>query len=136
MVNNARVMIVEDSPTVRYEVRIILKNIGIDLIEVANEVGMYMKIEEYGKTVDLIIMDITLQFENGLDLVEKLKSIEKYRNIPILMLTEHADVNNVLKAKDLGVIGYLRKPIHSEEFSGKVCSILGIEREKKNTIQN
>lgn len=89
-----------------------------------------MKIEEYGKITDLIIMDLTLQYENGFDIVKELKEADKYKDIPILVLTEHADKVNVLKARELGVSGYLRKPIKSQEFTGKVKSILGIENEE------
>lgn len=121
-----RVMIVEDSNTVRYEVKLLLKKIGVVLIEVANSIGMYNAIEEYGKIVDLIIMDLTLKNENGFDLIKSLKSGERYNNIPVLILTEHADRDNVLTAKDLGVEGYLRKPINGTELLERVSKILGI----------
>ena len=115
-----RVMIVEDSNTVRYEVKLLLKKIGVVLIEVANSIGMYNAIEEYGKIVDLIIMDLTLKNENGFDLIKSLKSSERYNNIPVLILTEHADRDNVLTAKDIGVEGYLRKPINGTELLERV----------------
>ena len=121
-----RVMIVEDSHTVRYEVKLILKKIGIVLVEVANGMGMFNVIEEYGKSVELIIMDLTLKQENGLDLIESLKSRDKFKNIPVLILTEHANVENVLRAKELGVVGYLRKPIQKDELIGRVKSLLEI----------
>ncbi len=121
-----RVMIVEDSNTVRYEVKLLLKKIGVVLIEVANSIGMYNAIEEYGKIVDLIIMDLTLKNENGFDLIKSLKSSERYNNIPVLILTEHADRDNVLTAKDIGVEGYLRKPINGTELLERVSKILGI----------
>ena len=121
-----RVMIVEDSHTVRYEVKLILKKIGIVLVEVANGMGMFNVIEEYGKSVELIIMDLTLKQENGLDLIESLKSRDKFKDIPVLILTEHANVENVLRAKELGVVGYLRKPIQKDELIGRVKSLLEI----------
>ncbi len=121
-----RVMIVEDSNTVRYEVKLLLKKIGVVLIEVANSIGMYNAIEEYGKIVDLIIMDLSLKNENGFDLINGLKTSESYNKIPVLILTEHADRDNVLTAKDIGVEGYLRKPINGTELLERVSKILGI----------
>jgi two-component system, chemotaxis family, chemotaxis protein CheY len=125
MSGEVKVMIVEDSNTVRYEVRLILNKIGINLVEVANELGMFIKIEEYGKIVDLIIMDLTLQYENGFDLIKKLKGIDKYKNIPVLVLTDHADKDSVVQAKELAVAGYIRKPINRDELVKRVTSILG-----------
>ncbi|MCX7711343.1 MAG: response regulator [Clostridia bacterium] len=124
MGSEKRVMIVEDSHTVRYEVKLIIEKMGITLVEAANELGMFNMMEEYGRCVDLIIMDLTLKYENGFDLIEKLRKIEKYSSIPILILTEHADAKNVIKAKELGVVGYLRKPIQKEELETRVRSVL------------
>ena len=104
-----RIMIVEDSPTVRYEVKLLLKQIGIVPIEVGGELGCFMQIEQYGKPVDLILMDLTLKNENGFEIIEKIKENPKYSKIPIIVLTEHADAQHVLKARDLGVEGYIRK---------------------------
>jgi two-component system chemotaxis response regulator CheY len=119
-----RIMIVEDSHTVRYEVKLILEKLGFTLVEVANGLGMLNVIEEYGKPVDLIIMDLTLKRENGFDLIKQIKGIEKYSQIPVLILTEHANVENVMKAKQLGVDGYLRKPIQKDELVERVSKIL------------
>lgn len=122
-----KIMIVEDSHTVRYEVRLILDKLGVTLVEVANGLGMFNVVEEYGKQVDLIIMDLTLKRENGFDLIEQLREIEKYKEIPVLILTEHANKENVIKAKHLGVNGYLRKPIQKDELIERVSTILNLK---------
>lgn len=119
-----RIMIVEDSPTVRYEVRLLLKQIGIVPIEVGGELGCFMKIEQYGRPVDLILMDLTLKNENGFELIEKIRLNEKYKDIKIIVLTEHADAQNVLKAREIGVDGYIRKPIERESFLAKISETL------------
>jgi DNA-binding NarL/FixJ family response regulator len=134
MAQEFKVLIVDDSPTVRYEVRLLLKKININVVEVVNKLGLFIKIEEYGKLVDLIIMDLTLQYENGWDLIEELKKVDKYKNIPVLVLTEHADRENVLKARKYDVSGYLRKPIQKQEFLSRITSILGIDAEKINKV--
>ena len=125
MSTQKKVLIVEDSNTVRYEVRLILQKIGVEVIEVANGLGMFNVIEEYGKPVDLVIMDLTLKSENGLDLIKRLKD-GNYKHIPVIVLTEHADKDSVIRAKELAVSGYLRKPIDRAELVGRVSGILGI----------
>lgn len=127
MLEGKKILIVEDSSTIRYEIKIIVEQARMKLVEAANEIGLFMKIEEYGKMVDLIIMDLTLEYENGFDLIEKLKKVDKYKDIPILIFTEHADKDTVLKAKQLNIAGYLRKPIQKEEFIKRVKSILCCE---------
>lgn len=127
MFQGKKVLIVEDSITVRYEVKLLLEKINVTLTEAANGIGMFNVIEEYGKLVDLIIMDLTLKTENGFDLIKKLKSSERYKDIPVLVLTEHADKDNVLTAKKLGVQGYTKKPISKDELINRVTKILNHE---------
>jgi CheY-like chemotaxis protein len=124
MLSGKKVMIVEDSQTVRLEVRLLLGKLGVNVVEAANEIGMMNTMDEYGKCVDLIIMDLTLKNENGFDLIKKVKSSDKYKEIPILVLTEHADKQNVLTAKELGVSGYLRKPIQKDELIDRVSTFV------------
>lgn len=126
MLRGKKVLIVEDSPTVRHQVRLILEQEGVILVEAANEFGMYNTIDEYGKKADLIIMDLTLKSENGLDLVAKLKASERYRDIPVVMLTDHSESSNVMKARELGVSGYLLKPIQKDLLLDRLRKVLGI----------
>jgi DNA-binding response OmpR family regulator len=126
MFSDKRIMIVEDSKTVKLQLKLILDKLGVTVIEVSNEWAMFKKIEEYGKLVDLIIMDLVLKSEDGLDLIHKLKEDKRYRNIPILVLTEQADIPNVLKAKELGIKNYLRKPIKREKLVERISTIFNI----------
>lgn len=125
MFSGKKVMIVEDSQTVRLEVKLLLGKMGVTMVEAANELGMLNMMEEYGKCVDLIIMDLTLKNENGFDLIKKVKTFDKYKDISVLVLTEHADIQNVILAKELGVVGYLKKPIQKDELIGRVSNLLG-----------
>lgn len=105
------ILIVEDSLSIKYQVRMILQQIGLTLLEAGGEIGLFNQVEQYGKLVDLIIMDLTLKDEDGFDLIKKLRANPDYSSIPIVILTEHADAKSVMTARELGVEGYIRKPI-------------------------
>ena len=123
------VLIVEDSSTVRFQVKALLEQIGVRLKEAGGEIGLFNLIEEYGQLADLIIMDLTLKNEDGFELIKKLKQHEVYKKIPVLVLTEHADAEHVMTAKELGVEGYIRKPINKDLILERVSNLLiqGIE---------
>lgn len=121
--NKKKVIIVEDSPTVRYEVKLLLQKLNAELIEVGSEIGLFMKIDEYNQQTDLIIMDLMLKHENGLDIIEKLKAHEKHKDIPVMILSEHSEMQSVLKAKKLAVSAYIIKPINKDDFIKRVTSI-------------
>lgn len=119
-----RVLIVEDSPTVVEQMRLFLKTENCKVTHAGSEFGMMQMIEEYGKVVDLVIMDVNLKNENGLDLVEKLRTNDKYASLPVIVVTEHAQVDFIMRAKDLKVSDYIRKPITKDSFVDRVKKAL------------
>jgi DNA-binding response OmpR family regulator len=120
-----RILIVDDSSTIRYHISLMLKKEGFEVVEAANEFGLFNMIEEYGKPVDLIIMDIHLKSENGLDLSDKIKKIDKYAAIPIIILTDSPEKESVLKARELGLSDFLRKPVDKEMLVARLSKIFG-----------
>lgn len=127
MSNNRRIiiLIVDDSVSIRKSVRVILEKEGYYVREAGSEFGIMNKIEEYGEITDLILMDITLNEQDGFDLVGKLRKNEKHQNIPIIMLTQHSDRDHVLSALVVGVQGYLVKPVKPDILLEKIREIMG-----------
>lgn len=120
------ILIVDDSLAIRSQLKMILDKQGFDVRDVGNSIGLFNVIEEYGKLTDLIIMDIDLKEENGFDLIEKLKKSMTYSGIPIMMLTDYAQLVNVVKAKQMGIENFVRKPIDSEDLIRRVKAVLKI----------
>jgi PleD family two-component response regulator len=124
MISGKKILIVEDSRTIRLQIKMMLKDQGAILVDAGSEWGMNTKIEEYGIVADLIIMDLILNYENGLELIHKLKQTPKYKDIPIIIITEKVDVASILKARDLGVKSYLRKPIKKADLISRISDAL------------
>jgi len=61
-------------------------------------------------TPDLILMDIEMPEMNGYEAAKKLKSIEKYKQIPFMFLTVREDVTSELEGFNLGAVDYIHKP--------------------------
>lgn len=123
-----RILIVEDSPTVIDMMKLMLKELNVKVLTAGSEFGMLQSIESFGKVVDLIIMDITLKTENGLDLITKLRESERYQEIPVIVVTEHAQSDFVLRAKALGVKSFIRKPLDKTTFIERLEDTIIIER--------
>ena len=81
---------------------------------------------------ELILLDIRLGQASGLDLLPKLKEIDK--EAKIIMLTALDDAETIHKAKERGADGYILKPFdlsHLEPYT--LCNISSVSRQKKDS---
>lgn len=77
-------------------------------------------LENTDKKPDLIISDVMMPLMNGFELLEKLKSSDEYRHIPVMMLTARADMKDKLKALRIGVDDYILKPFNETELNIRI----------------
>ncbi len=118
------ILIVDDSASIRREARVILEKDGYSVREAGTEFGLFNSVDQYGKLVDLIVMDLSLNDAYGLDMVAKLRNTERFRSIPVVMLTQHSDRESVEMARMVGVQGYLVKPINPALLLERVEKVL------------
>ena len=128
MMDPKRILIVEDSPTVIEMIQLMLKGYNCKIFAAGSEFGMFQNIEQFGKTVDLVLMDINLKAENGLDLIEKIRLNPKYMDLPVIVITEHATKEFILRAKELNVIYYIRKPFEKIIFIERLQEVIELEQ--------
>ena len=69
-----------------------------------------------GQEIDLLITDLHMPRMNGFELIEEVKKIEQYKKIPIVMLTTEVSKDKKLKAKKLGITGWIQKPFQMFKF--------------------
>ena len=102
-----KVLFVEDDPDQIFMYESVFRKKGILLISVDNgkdAIGMAIM-----DNPDLILIDILLNKENGIDILEKLKKNEKTKNIPAVIFTNFDKEDLRKKSKELGAIDYIVK---------------------------
>jgi DNA-binding NtrC family response regulator len=77
---------------------------------------------------DLIILDLRMPEENGLDCLKKIKSNASYRDVPVIIHSTSALVRDVDTAYSYGAGAYLVKTGSAEDYRQNICKIL--QREK------
>lgn len=65
---------------------------------------------------DLILLDLFLPKKDGLTLLFEIREDELLRDIPVVVLTSSDDEEDRMRSENLGVGGFLRKPVHVASF--------------------
>lgn len=90
-------------------------------------------LEEIEKQIpDLILLDYHMPVMDGFQFIEKLRDIEEYKDIPIIMLTADNDRDTEVRGFQAGVMDFIAKPFVNEIMVQRVGRILELSRLKKN----
>lgn len=118
-----QILIVDDSKTMRDMVNFTLTGAGFDVAEAGDGVEALASIE--GRDFDLVITDLNMPNMDGFGLIENLRAMNKYRFLPILMLTTESDPAKKERGKQAGATGWIVKPFNPEKLVQvvhKVCA--------------
>ena len=102
------VLVVDDDTTTREMISAFLKRSGYETCEAADGENALDKIAD--DPPDLIILDIEMPILDGYETLARLKSDCATRNIPVIVLSAHHDLDDVKKALDLGAFDHIGKP--------------------------
>lgn len=106
---NKRVLIVDDSATIRQQVRLALSPAGFDIIEATDGEDGLAKIRS-DSAIAAVICDVNMPKKSGLELIEELKACGPNSGVPIVMLTTEGQPALVQRAKLAGAKGWIVKP--------------------------
>jgi len=112
-----KILVVDDSATVRQQVGVALKSVGFEVIEAVDGADGIEKIASHSD-LSLIVCDVNMPRMNGIEMIEKVKSQEKYASLPIIMLTTEGDPSLIKKAKAAGAKGWIVKPFKPDLLVG------------------
>lgn len=112
-----RILIVDDSATIRRILVKMLNQLGYDDLVVASNGE-----DATGKMdgVDLIITDWHMPEMDGIGFVKWVRAHEQYVKVPIIMITIEGTREGLMEAVQAGVNQYIRKPFTSEVVRAKV----------------
>ncbi len=116
----AKVMCLDDSPTIRMLVKQNLAPQGYEIIEaIDGQDGL----DKLNPDISLFLVDVNMPVMNGFDFVKILKDNGDYRNKPVIFLTTESGLDKKSLGKDLGVNGWIVKPFEPESLI-KIVSML------------
>ncbi|MCS7201212.1 MAG: response regulator [Dictyoglomus sp.] len=112
MKKSVKVLIAEDEPIVRMDLRELLESQGYQVIGEASDGRSAVSIARREKP-DVVIMDIRMP---GMDGIEAAKILTEEEIAPVIFLTAYSDKELVEKAKEVGIVAYLVKPFKETDL--------------------
>jgi chemotaxis family two-component system response regulator Rcp1 len=127
---NRRILLVADHPAAQKQIRAALRECGmrVDLSVAKDGVEAMAFLQRKGKHADaprpnLILLDLNLSGKDGREVLAEIKSNEKFKQIPVVILTISTAEEDILGAYDLHANCYIIKPIHLRQFVEIIKSV-------------
>jgi two-component system, chemotaxis family, chemotaxis protein CheY len=117
-----KIMVVDDFSTMRRIVKNVLKQLGFDNIEEAEDGAQALaKLKNGG--FEFMVSDWNMPNMDGLDLLKAVRKDPALKDLPVLMVTAEAEKDKVVTAIQAGVNNYVVKPFTAEVFKEKMDRI-------------
>jgi two-component system chemotaxis response regulator CheY len=116
-------LIVDDFSTMRRIVRGLLKEIGYNNAEEAEDGAVALSMLKNAK-FDFVVSDINMPNMNGFELLAAVKKDEGLKHLPVLMVTAEARKEDIVRAAQDGAAGYIVKPFTKATLEEKVQKIM------------
>lgn len=122
--SDLKFLIVDDFSTMRRIVRGLLKEMGCNNAEEAEDGAVALSMLKTAR-YDFVVSDINMPNMNGFELLEAIKADSALAQIPVLMVTAEARKEDIVRAAQSGAAGYIVKPFTKATLEDKVAKIVG-----------
>ncbi|WP_375456912.1 response regulator [uncultured Methylobacterium sp.] len=118
----AIVLAVDDSPSIRQMVKVVLGPAGHTVIEAGD--GAEGLVKAKANPVDIVITDLNMPVMDGLEMIRNLRGLPSLTGVPIVFLSTESDDGVKQKAKAAGATGWITKPFKPEQLLAVVSKLV------------
>lgn len=115
-------LVVDDFSTMRRIVRNLLKELGFNNVEEAEDGAVALQTLK-GANFDFVVTDWNMPNMTGLELLQAIRADDSLKHLPVLMITAEAKKENIIAAAQAGASGYIVKPFTAATLSEKLTKI-------------
>jgi two-component system, chemotaxis family, chemotaxis protein CheY len=119
----ATILVVEDHAVTQRTILYMLRKDNHQTVTASNGKEALAQLETH--TVDLVLCDIAMPEMDGLDFLRHMRAQERFKNLPVIMLTASGQDEDRINARALGANDMLAKPTSTRELSEAIHRWLG-----------
>jgi two-component system chemotaxis response regulator CheY len=122
VIMSKRIMVVDDSATIRQVLSFTLEDAGFEVIEAADGHEALQKLGN--EPLDMLITDLNMPKMDGIELIREVRKIPTHKFMPILMLTTESQGSKKQLGKEAGASAWLVKPFKPEQLLSVINMVL------------
>ena len=128
MTANGTALVVDDSAVNRLVLVRLLEALGLDVLQAENGVEALAVLAAEPPSVDVVLLDVLMPELDGYETLAAMKSAERTRHIPVLIVSGVEELDSVVHCIELGASDYLTKPINSSILAARINASLAAKR--------
>lgn len=133
MAQRKRILLIEDEEDISSLLKLQAELSGYKLHVEVDGINGYRAVER--EKPDLVILDIMLPGQNGLDVCRKIKSNSDLKNIPIIILSAKGEELDVVLGLELGADDYVAKPFSPKVLFSRIKAVLRRGKEPEKMVK-
>lgn len=122
MSHRKRILLIEDEEDIAALIKLHAEVAGYKLLVELDGINGYRAVER--EKPDLVLLDIMLPGQNGLDVCRKIKSHPQLRSIPVILLTAKSEELDIVLGLELGADDYIAKPFSQKVLFSRIKAVL------------
>jgi two-component system, chemotaxis family, chemotaxis protein CheY len=120
-----KLIVADDSRLIRGIIGKAATSIGFEVIQAANGKEALDLLEANGKDINLVLLDWNMPMMNGIDVLRNMRSDDRFKKIPVMMISTESEDDKIKEAIDAGAHGYLTKPFTADKLTDAIHKVLG-----------
>ncbi len=128
-----RILVVDDEDSLRALLRTNLEEHGYEVIEASNGAEALDKVAL--DTPDLVLLDSMMPQVDGYEVLSQIRSVNKFKNLPVIMLTAKTSESDRVKAFTAGANDFVPKPFYLGELLARIRNVLTNARRLQQLVQ-
>lgn len=120
-----KILLIEDDEIERMKFQRVASKLGNHNIIEAENGEIALETLDQIESPNVIVLDLNMPKVNGIEFLQILKSNPKLKYIPILVMSSSSNRQDIKKCFEIGVSGYIIKPLRYEDYQKKIEAIIG-----------
>ena len=119
-----KAIVADDSRLIRGIIEKTAASIGFEAVQAGNGREALSLLEASSGEINLVLLDWNMPLVSGIDVIRKMRGDDRFKKIPVLMISTESEEDRIQEAIRAGAQGYLTKPFTADQLTDAIHQVL------------